>query len=199
MSTEHGKFMAVAIEEGHKGIRAGERPFGAVIVRGDELIAQTYSVVESSGDPTAPRGNHGYPVGNGPLKKRSLKGCTLYASCEPCPMCAGAIFASQVERLVIGPSSYALTSLARSPSRSYSIEDLSKQINVKLEVIRGVLEQEAEQVLEDSRLKSPIDAAFQVGHESQTRRGLRILVSSLFLLDAPTRGFGILVAPDYVI
>jgi hypothetical protein len=47
----------------------------------------------------------------------------------------------------IGASSQALTRLAGSPPRSYSVEELSKQINIKLEVIRGVLQEEAEQVL----------------------------------------------------
>ena len=53
MSTDHAKFMALAIEESRKGLRAGERPFGAVVVRGDEIVARAYSVVESSGDPTS--------------------------------------------------------------------------------------------------------------------------------------------------
>jgi tRNA(adenine34) deaminase len=81
------------------------------------------------------------------LKSRSLKDCTLYASCDPCPMCAGAILASHIERLVIGASSEALMRLTGQPPRSYSVEELSKQMNVKLDVIRGVLQDEAEKVL----------------------------------------------------
>jgi tRNA(adenine34) deaminase len=147
MSTEHEKFMAVAIEEARKALRAGERPFGAVVVRGEEIIAQSYSVVESSGDPTAHAETMAIRAATAHLKTRSLKGCTLYSSCEPCPMCAGAMFASQLDHVIIGASSHALTSLARLPSRSYSVEELSKQMSVKVEVIRGVLQEEAEQVL----------------------------------------------------
>jgi tRNA(adenine34) deaminase len=147
MSTDDAKLMALAIEESRKGLRAGERPFGAVVVRGDAIVAHTHSVVESSGDPTNHAETRAIRAATARLKSPSLKGCTLYASCEPCPMCAGAMFASRIERLVIGASSRALTRLARRPSRSYSVEELSKQMNVKLEVIRGVLQEEAEQVL----------------------------------------------------
>jgi tRNA(Arg) A34 adenosine deaminase TadA len=62
-------------------------------------------------------------------------------------MCAGAMFASHVGRLVIGASSRALTRLTGWPARSYSVEELGKQMNIKLEVIRGILQDEAENVL----------------------------------------------------
>jgi len=63
------------------------------------------------------------------------------------PDVRGAIFASRIERLVIGAPSQALARLTGSPSRSYSVEELSKQMNIKLEVIRGILQEEAENVL----------------------------------------------------
>jgi tRNA(adenine34) deaminase len=147
VSTDHANFMALAIEESRKGLRAGERPFGAVVVRGDEIIARTYSVVESSGDPTSHAETLAVRAATAHLKSPSLKGCTLYASCDPCPMCAGAIFNSHIERLVIGASSQALMRLTGRPPRSYSVEELSKQMNFNLEVIRGVLQDEAEKVL----------------------------------------------------
>jgi len=139
--------MALAIEESRKGLRAGERPFGAVVIQGNEIVARKYSVVESAGDPTSHAEIMAVRAATAHLKSPSLKDCTLYASCEPCPMCAGAIFASRIERLVIGVSSQTLARLARLPSRSYSVEELGRQMNLKLEVIRGVLEDEAEQVL----------------------------------------------------
>ena len=147
MSIDHAKFMALAIEESRKGLRAGERPFGAVIVRGDEIVAHTYSIVESSGDPTSHAETLAVRAATAHLKSPSLKGCTVYASCDPCPMCAGAMFASHIERLVIGASSQALMRLTGWPSRSYSVEELSKQMNIQLEVVRGVLQDEAEKVL----------------------------------------------------
>jgi tRNA(Arg) A34 adenosine deaminase TadA len=147
MSTDHAKFMTLAIEESRNGLRAGERPFGAVVVRGDEIVALAHSVVGSSGDPTAHAETSAVRAATARLKSPSLAGCTLYTSCDPCPMCAGAIFNSQIDWLVIGASSHALMRLTGREPRSYSVEELSKQMNVKLEVIRGVLQDEAEKVL----------------------------------------------------
>lgn len=62
-------------------------------------------------------------------------------------MCAGAMFNAHLDRLVIGASSPALMRLSGRQPRTYSVEELSKQMNVKLEVIRGVLQEEAEEVL----------------------------------------------------
>src|SRR5918994_2886034 len=147
MSTDHAKFMALAIEESRKGLRAGERPFGAVVVRRDEIVATAYSIVESSGDPTNHAETRAVRAAGAHLKNPSLTGCTLYTSCDPCPMCAGAMFNSHIDRLVIGASSQALMRLTGREPRSYSVEELSKQMNMKLEVIRGVLQDEAEKVL----------------------------------------------------
>jgi tRNA(Arg) A34 adenosine deaminase TadA len=147
MSTDHAKFMTLAIEESRNGLRAGERPFGAVVVREDEIVACVHSVVDSSRDPTALAETLAVRAATAHLKSLSLKGCTLYTSCDPCPMCAGAMFNSHIDRLVIGASSHALMRLTGWEPRSYSVEELSKQMNVKLEVIRGVLQDEAEKVL----------------------------------------------------
>lgn len=147
MSTDHTKFMTLAIEESRKGLRAGERPFGAVVVNGDEIVALAHAVVSSSGDPTAHAETLAVRAAAAHLKTPSLTGCTLYTSCDPCPMCAGAMFNSHIDRLVIGASSHALMRLSGRQPRIYSVEELSKQMNVRLEVIRGVLQDEAEKVL----------------------------------------------------
>jgi len=139
--------MALAIEESRKGLLAGERPFGSVVVRGDQIVARAYAIVESSGDPTTHAETLAVRAATAHLKSLSLQGCTLYTSCDPCPMCAGAMFNSQIDRLVIGGSSKALMRLTGRPPRSYTVEELSKQMNVKIEVIRGVLQDEAEKIL----------------------------------------------------
>jgi tRNA(Arg) A34 adenosine deaminase TadA len=147
MSIDHAKFMALAIEESRKGLRVGERPFGSVVVRGDQIVARAYAVVDSSGDPTTHAETLAVRAATAHLKSLSLKGCTLYTSCDPCPMCAGAMFNSHIDRLVIGAPYQALMRLTGRPPRSYSVEELSKQMNIQLEVVRGVLQDEAEKVL----------------------------------------------------
>jgi tRNA(adenine34) deaminase len=147
MSIDHAKFMALAIEESHKGLRLGERPFGSVVVREHQIVGRAYAVVDSSGDPTAHAETLAIRAATATLRSPSLNGCTLYTSCEPCPMCAGAMFAAHIDRLVIGGSSETLMRLSGRQPRSYSVEKLTKQMNMNLEVIRGVLQAEAEKVL----------------------------------------------------
>jgi len=139
--------MALAIEESRKGLLAGERPFGSVVVRGDQIVARAYAIVQSSGDPTTHAETLAVRAATAHLKSLSLQGCTLYTSCDPCPMCAGAMFNSHIDRLVIGAASRTLARLTGRPPRSYTVEELSKQMNVKIEVIRGVLQDEAEKIL----------------------------------------------------
>ena len=81
-------------------MRAGHGgPFGALIVREGEIIAEGYNQVTSTNDPTA----HAEVVAIREACRRlgsySLAGCTLYSSCEPCPMCLSAIYWARIERI----------------------------------------------------------------------------------------------------
>ena len=147
MSPSHEKFMEMAIEESRKGLQAGDRPFGAVVVRNGEVIGRGYAVVHSACDPTAHAEVMAIRDAAANLKTPLLKGCTLYTSCDPCPMCAGAMMFSGIERLVIGARPEALAQFSGLPSRSYRAESLGEQMNMKLDVIRGILEEKAESVL----------------------------------------------------
>ena len=149
MSVDHEKFMALAIEESRAGPRAGDRPFGSVVVRAGEVIGRAYANPRSTGDPTAHAEVMAVRDAATNLKSLSLKGCTLYTSCDPCPMCAGAMMFSGIDTLVVGARSAALARISNRTPRTYTAEDLSEQMNMKLEVIRGVLQSEAEKVLEE--------------------------------------------------
>ena len=147
MSDEHEKFVAMAIEEARKGLRLGEQPFGSVIVRDGEVVGRAYNIVNSSGDPTTHAETSAVRDAAANLKGSDWKGCTLYTSCDPCPMCAGATMFSGIERLVVGARSAKLAELRGESPRTYSAESLAEQMHMKLEVIRGVLQDEAEKVL----------------------------------------------------
>ena len=86
MSTDHAKFMALAIEESRKGLRAGERPFGAVVVRGEQIVARAYAIVDSSGDPTTHAETLAVRAATAYLKSPSLKTVRsiLLATLVPC-------------------------------------------------------------------------------------------------------------------
>jgi guanine deaminase len=67
-------------------------PFGAVVVRGDEILARAHNQVVATNDPTAHAEIGAIRAACAVLNSFQLEGCELYASCEPCPMCLGAIY-----------------------------------------------------------------------------------------------------------
>ena len=95
----HPKFIGRAIELAIENVRQGGGPFGALIVRDVMLIAQGVNSVTTTNDPTA----HAEVVAIREACKRiasfDLSGCDLYSSCEPCPMCLGAIYWARPSRV----------------------------------------------------------------------------------------------------
>ena len=97
------RFMRRAIELGRRGAEAGDGgPFGAVIVKDGEIVGEGWNRVVATNDPTA----HGEVVAIRDACKRvkafSLKGCELYTSGQPCPMCLSAIYWARVDRVFYG-------------------------------------------------------------------------------------------------
>lgn len=136
--------MVIAIEEARKGLQAGEQPFGAVVARDGQVICQARSLKVSTSDVTAHAETLAVKYASQKLRQRILTGCTFYATCEPCPMCCGAILNAGIETLVIGARYARLTdvpSLAFS-FRDYTVERLAELTGLKLKVISGVLEEE---------------------------------------------------------
>src|SRR6516162_9160673 len=94
--------MRLAIGKTQEGIEAGQSPFGAVLVRGGEVIALTHNTVWRDGDPTAHAEVNCIRQAARVLKTIALTGCTLYSTTEPCPMCLAAIHWAKIERVVFG-------------------------------------------------------------------------------------------------
>lgn len=93
------KFMAMAITLAEENIAQGGGPFGAVIVKEGEVIASAGNRVVPNHDPTAHAEVNAIREACSKLQTFSLKGCTIYASCEPCPMCLSAIYWAGIERV----------------------------------------------------------------------------------------------------
>jgi tRNA(adenine34) deaminase len=102
--SEDEKWMAEAIRQARLAEAAGEVPIGAVIVRGGEIVGTGYNLRETNHDPTAHAEMIAIKEASDRLDAWRLLGCTLYVTLEPCPMCAGAILQSRVERVVYGAS-----------------------------------------------------------------------------------------------
>ena len=95
------QFLARAIELARQGSESGAGgPFGAVIVRDGKIIAEGWNGVVSSHDPTAHAEISAIRAACAALQHFHLRGCTLYASSEPCPMCLSAAYWARIERIV---------------------------------------------------------------------------------------------------
>jgi len=92
MNADHERFMAIAIEEAKLGAAMGEQPFGAVVARNGEVIVRTRSLKVSTSDTTAHSETLAIKHATQKLKQRTLPDCVFYCTCEPCPMCLGAIY-----------------------------------------------------------------------------------------------------------
>ena len=92
MENHHAIYLTKAIELASQNVKVQGGPFGAVIVKGDEMIAIGVNRVTANCDPTAHAEVMAIRSACQFLNTYDLEGCTLYTSCEPCPMCLGAIY-----------------------------------------------------------------------------------------------------------
>jgi tRNA(Arg) A34 adenosine deaminase TadA len=97
------EFMQRAIELAVENVRSGRGgPFGAVVVKDGRIIAEGTNLVTSTNDPTAHAEVVAIRAACAALKSFQLEGCEIYSSCEPCPMCLGAIFWARPARVFYG-------------------------------------------------------------------------------------------------
>ena len=94
--------MGEAIRLANESVRQGGGPFGAVIVKDGKIIAGSSNSVTIDNDPTAHAEVNAIREACQKLGTFDLTGCRIYTSCEPCPMCLGAIYWSHIERIYYG-------------------------------------------------------------------------------------------------
>ena len=136
------RMMRVAIEEATKAGANGDVPVGAVVAKGDEVLAQAGNAREREQDPTAHAEIIALRAAASAVGSWHLEGCTMYVTLEPCAMCAGALVLGRVERLVFG---------AEDPKAGFagSLGNLvrDERLNHTLEVESGVLSGECADLL----------------------------------------------------
>lgn len=98
----HEDFMREAIALSVENVKNGGGPFGAVIVKDGEIIARGVNRVTPNCDPTAHAEVSAIREAAAKLKRFDLSGCDIYTSCEPCPMCLGAIYWARLDRMFYG-------------------------------------------------------------------------------------------------
>lgn len=134
-------FMQEALKEARKAFDADEVPVGAVIVCKNRIIARGHNLTERLNDVTAHAEMQAFTAAANYLGGKYLTDCTLYVTLEPCVMCAGAAFWTQVSRIVFG---------AYDEQRGFSrINELQKIIHPKTEVIGGMLEMKCSELVKE--------------------------------------------------
>ena len=137
------KYMSLALDEAKKAAETGEVPIGAVIVRRGEVIAAAHNLRETASDATAHAEILAIREACRILGGWHLTDCTLYVTLEPCPMCAGAVINSCIDKVVFGAYDSrdgSMGSVADLPSLPYSRRP---------ERVGGVMEKECKAVLSD--------------------------------------------------
>jgi guanine deaminase len=104
MSTYNEKYMRLAIEKAKEGVTSGQTPFGACIVKNDEVVVCEHNVVWKTIDITAHAEVHAIREACKKLGTVDLSGCIIYSTCEPCPMCFSAIHWAKISKIVYGTS-----------------------------------------------------------------------------------------------
>ncbi len=132
------RFMKLALKEAERAFDEGEIPIGAVVTHAGEVVGRGHNMVERLQDPTAHAEIIAITAACETLGTKVLRGCSLYVTIEPCPMCAGAMVWAKLDRLVFG----ALDEKAGSASTIYNIPQ-DKRLNHMIDVVSGVEGDEA--------------------------------------------------------
>jgi tRNA(adenine34) deaminase len=125
-------FMKKALQEAELAFEKGEIPVGAVIVIDNKVIARSHNLTEMLNDVTAHAEMQAITSAANFIGGKYLKGCTLYVTLEPCQMCAGALYWSQISKVVFG---------ATDDQRGF--EHMGTKLHPKTQVVKGILAQEA--------------------------------------------------------
>ena len=125
-------FMKKALQEAELAFDKGEIPVGAVIVANNQIIARTHNLTEQLTDVTAHAEMQAITSAASYIGGKYLHNCILYVTLEPCQMCAGALYWSQISKIVYGATDF---------ERGCGI--MGTKLHPKTKIIGGVLEAEA--------------------------------------------------------
>lgn len=130
-------WMRQALAEAEKALEAGEVPIGAVIVGGGRVLARAYNRTETLCDVTAHAEMQAFTAASDAIGAKYLQECTLYVTLEPCPMCAGAAYWTQIGRIVYGAT-----------DAKHAQVDRQALYHPKTKVVSGVLATECAALLQ---------------------------------------------------
>ncbi len=137
MAFDSEYFMREALKEALVAFDRDEVPVGCIIAYGNRIVARAHNLTETLNDPTAHAEMQAITAATNTLGGKYLNECTLYVTLEPCTMCAGALFWSQIGKIVFG---------ATDPKRGFSLVP-ANLLHPKTVVEQGVLEDECARLL----------------------------------------------------
>lgn len=129
-------FMKKALQEAEIAYEIGEVPVGAVIVVQNRIIARAHNLTEKLHDVTAHAEMQAITAAANFLGGKYLHDCTLYVTLEPCQMCGGALFWSQISKVVYGASD---------PQRGF--KTMGTQLHPKTKIVSGVLKDDCSEII----------------------------------------------------
>lgn len=129
-------FMRIAFTEAKAAFDKGEIPVGALIVADNTIIAKTHNLTEALNDVTAHAEMQAITSGANSLGGKYLINCTLYVTLEPCTMCAGALYWSQISRVVFG-----------APDEKRGYRAMGGRLHPKTAIAHGIMEQECSEIV----------------------------------------------------
>ena len=129
-------FMSKALEEAKMAYEKGEVPIGAVIVIDNRIIARAHNLTETLNDVTAHAEMQAITAAANYLGGKYLKDCTLYVTIEPCQMCAGALYWSQISKIVFG-----------SRDEQRGCINLKTKLHPKTKILGGIMEDQSSEIL----------------------------------------------------
>ena len=135
------KFMKRAIELSIKSVNSGTGPFGAVIVKDNQIISEGFNTVTLTNDPTSHAEIVAIRIACKSLDNFSLEDCDLYTTCEPCPMCLSAIYWARVSKIYYANTRDDAKKIDFSDALIY--EELSKTIKERIIPMNQMVRDEA--------------------------------------------------------
>ncbi len=136
MEIDHAYFMNQALKEAHKAFEIDEVPIGVVVVNNNRIIARAHNLVQRLTDPTAHAEMQAITSATNYLNSKYLNHCILYTTLEPCTMCAGALYWSQLGHLVFASEDL---------QKGYRSQGVS--LHPKCQVTKGIMQNQATELL----------------------------------------------------
>lgn len=131
-------YMKIALQQAKEAMYKDEVPVGAIIVSNNKILAKSYNLTELLVDVTAHAEMQAITAASNLLGAKYLTDCTLYVTLEPCTMCAGALYWSQIGRVIVGASD---------EKRGFQSKGLS--LHTRTEYVSGVLKDECSLLLKN--------------------------------------------------